>query len=86
MGKSFFEPDFYGDFLKIYKKKYRSPAEEAYRKKVFEQNVKVIPGSFYWSDWTPEEFNNLLPVNLMTYRNGNKTTKKLTRFTIENLR
>lgn len=75
------------DFLKTYKKNYSSAAEKAYRKKVFEKNVEVLPGNFYWDDWTPEEFNNLLPLNLLTYTDGEKvTSRRLARYIIESLR
>jgi hypothetical protein len=45
-----------------------------------------LPGIFYWSDWTPEEFDNLLPVNLLTYKDGDKIWRKIGRVMLEGFR
>jgi hypothetical protein len=70
-------PSFEQDFLSVFKKNYNSASERAYRKSVFEQNAALLPANTYWSDWTTDEFNSILPANLITYKTGNAVTQRV---------
>jgi hypothetical protein len=66
-------PTFEYDFLSVFKKNYNSASEKAYRKSVFEQNAALFPANTYWSDWTTDEFNSILPAKLIYLQNGERS-------------
>jgi hypothetical protein len=78
LGLELLAPDFELEFVHFFKKKYNSSSEKAYRKKVFEQNFAILPlpVSTYWSDWTTDEFNSILPAKLTTYKTGIRSLRE----------